>query len=70
MQIAIHIDQKGLVKVDLSANSPGTEEAHRFFQTLRPAIEALGIAAQEAGRAIESGEDETTWARQTARMLP
>ena len=56
MQLIVYLDPKGLVKVDLSANSPGTEEVHRFFESLRPAIEQLGIAAQEAGREIASGE--------------
>ncbi len=56
MQLIVYLDPKGLVQVDLSANSPGTEAEHRFFQSLLPQIQKLGIAAQEAGREIASGE--------------
>jgi hypothetical protein len=58
MQLIIHLDEQGLIKVDLSASSPLKEAVHRFFEHLRPAIEKLGTTAQEVGREIESGEDE------------
>ena len=58
MQLIIHLDEQGIIKVDLSTPSPGTEEGRRFFQALRSDIEQLGRRAQEVAREAGSGEDE------------
>jgi hypothetical protein len=59
MELIIRIDERGLIEVDLCTPTPGTEEGRRFFQTLRPHLEKLDIAAKAAGREIKNEEAET-----------
>lgn len=56
MQLIVSLDAQGVKSVEIESTPDERQQAHYLFQTLRPAIEKLGIAAQEAGREIESGE--------------
>ncbi len=58
MRLILHLDATGLQSVDIESAPDERQQAHYLFQTLRPAIEQLGIAAQEAGFEMENGEDE------------
>jgi len=57
MQLIVHLDAQGLVKVELLSAS-GETSGCELFLALRAQIEALGIAAQEVGREMEGGEGE------------
>lgn len=48
--LAIFIDPSGLLRVDLQAEDPDSQEAARhFWEQVRPAVEELGGAVQSLG---------------------
>ena len=59
MQLIVHLDAQGLKSVAVESAPGERQQAHSLFEVLRPHLEKLGLAAQEAaGREMGSVEDE------------
>jgi len=58
MQLIIHLNEKGIIKVDIESGPDERQHAHSLFQALRPHLEKLDIAAKAAGREMGGGEDQ------------
>ena len=59
MQLTITVDPKGVVQVELLASPDELQDAHRFWQVVRPMVEELDAriqsAANDSKASVESG---------------
>lgn len=52
MQLTITVDPHGVVQVELLASPDESQDAHRFWQVVRPMVEELDARVQAAANTI------------------